>query len=230
MLNTKNAITILLIVLGLTLFYLWYSTWHRNISTNSLNKQLVQENVKHEKPSQTPTLTNVNAKPTPNNTKDSTTVDNSSSASNASNQTSTVKSKPNHQNTDINSTKVLSNNVKTTKIKKVQLVKKTANKSFTRYRKPIKTPTISKPIVKPPFIKKPTVPYTAKSKRNSSITLKLQKNAQKPNKFIYLKNGTYQAGAFKYFSDAFSLSLELKAQGKHTKIIHQNGLYKVIVY
>ncbi|GAB6077990.1 hypothetical protein [Hydrogenobaculum acidophilum] len=229
MLNTKNAITILLIVLGLTLFYLWYSTWHRNISTNNLNKQLIQENVKHEKPLQTPTLTPASAKPTPTNAQNAVNVDNSNSASNTSAQMSNVKSKPNHQSADTNSKKAFTNNIKTTKIKKVQLVKRSANKNFTRYRKPT-IPITSKPIVKQPFIRKPTIPYPAKNKGNSSITLKLQKNAQKPNKFIYLKNGTYQAGAFKYFSDALSFSLELKAQGKRTKIIHQDGLYKVIVY
>jgi len=47
---------------------------------------------------------------------------------------------------------------------------------------------------------------------------------------IVLKNGTYQVGAFKHFYDALSLSIQLKAEGKHAKIIHQNGFYKVIVY
>jgi hypothetical protein len=45
-----------------------------------------------------------------------------------------------------------------------------------------------------------------------------------------LKNGTYQVGAFKHFYDTLSLSIQLKAEGKHAKIIHQNGFYKVIVY
>jgi hypothetical protein len=212
MFNTKNAITVLLIALGLTLFYLWYSTWHRNISTNSLNKQLIQEKTNNPpayKPMSTQPTKEANVKPSNNIT-------------NATkNPNKTEKSQEKEQsNTNKVNTKTLG---KTISKKPLNLKTK---KTFV-YKKEISKPTIRKPI-----IKKPIRPYVEKSssKSNSGIKLQLQKNYKNSIKGIKLKNGAYQVGAFKHFYDALSLSIQLKSEGKHAKIIHKNGFYKVIVY
>ena len=217
MFNTKNAITILLIALGLTLFYLWYSTWHRNISTNSLNKQLIQDDI--NKPN------NTNASLTPPAIKPSSSIPVSNKPV-AENQNKTVDSKSNNTKPkEISNQNVENKTVKKPATRKPVKLLKPAKKYIA---KPIKKPIISKPVVKPPVVKKPVAPSLPVA--NKSLKLQLQKNTKNPRKYIRLENGAYQAGAFKSFADALSLSLELKAEGKRTKIIHQNGFYKVIVY
>jgi hypothetical protein len=212
MFNTKNAITVLLIVLGLTLFYLWYSTWHRNISTNSLNKQLLQEKINNPstyKPISNQPIKEANVEPS-NNTINVT-----------KNQSKTEKSQEKEQS----DTNKVNTKASEKTIPKKPLHLKT--KKAVVYRNKISKPTIRKPT-----IKKPTKPYVEKSfsKSNSGVKLQLQKNYKNSIEGIKLKNGTYQVGAFKHFYDALSLSIQLKSEGKHAKIIHQNGFYKVIVY
>lgn len=213
MFNTKNAITILLITLGLTLFYLWYSTWHRNISVNSLNKQLIQEKINNP----STTYKQVNNQPT----KETNVEPPNSTINVTKNPSKTEKSQKKEQS---NTNKV---NTKTSgkTIPKKPLNLKT--KKTVVYRKEIPKQTIRKPT-----IKKPIKPYVEKSfsKSNPGIKLWLQKNYKNSIKGIKLKNGAYQVGAFKHFYDALSLSIQLKSEGKHAKIIHQNGFYKVIVY
>ena len=215
MFNTKNAITVLLIVLGLTLFYLWYSTWHRNISTNSLNKQLLQEKINNP-----PTY-----KPISNQPAKEANVEPSNNTINLTkNQSKTEKSQEKEQS----DTNKVNTKASEKTIPKKPLHLKT--KKAVVYRNKISKPTIRKPT-----IKKPTKPYVEKSfsKSNSGIKLQAQKNYKNYEnniKGIKLKNGTYQVGAFKHLYDALSLSIQLKSEGKHAKIIHQNGFYKVIVY
>jgi hypothetical protein len=207
MFNTKNAITVLLIALGLTLFYLWYSTWHRNISTNSLNKQLLQEKINN------PTT----YKPVSNQPTKEANVEPSNNTINVTkNQNKTEKSQEKEQS----DTNKVNTKASEKTIPKKPLHLKT--KKAVVYRNKISKPTI----------RKPTKPYVEKSfsKSNSGIKLQLQKNYKNSIEGIKLKNGAYQVGAFKHFYDALSLSIQLKAEGKHAKIIHQNGFYKVIVY
>jgi len=212
MFNTKNAITVLLIVLGLTLFYLWYSTWHRNISTNSLNKQLLQEKINNP-----PTYKPISNQPT----KEANVEPSNNTINVTKNQNKTEKSQEKEQS----DTNKVNTKASEKTIPKKPLHLKT--KKAVVYRNKISKPTIRKPT-----IKKPTKPYVEKSfsKSNSGIKLQLQKNYKNSIEGIKLKNGTYQVGAFKHFYDALSLSIQLKAEGKHAKIIHQNGFYKVIVY
>ena len=215
MFNTKNAITVLLIVLGLTLFYLWYSTWHRNISTNSLNKQLLQEKI-----SNPPTYNPISNQPT----KEANVEPSNNTINVTKNQSKTEKSQEKEQS----DTNKVNTKASEKTIPKKPLHLKT--KKAVVYRN-----KISKPIIKKPTIKKPTKPYVEKSFSKSNSGIKLQakknyKNYENNIKGIKLKNGTYQVGAFKHLYDALSLSIQLKSEGKRATIIHQNGFYKVIVY
>jgi len=221
MLNTRNVITILLIALGLTLFYLWYSTWHRNISTNSLNKQLIKESINHQRLNTVavpPNPTDINTNQTPTTT----------------NQTpqSIKPTESINMNKSEKNTKEFVQNKEPVKAKSINIKKNLRKPIRNIVKKPklLKKPNLLKPIVKRSIVQKPKYSHMYISKKNNSLKLELQKNVKTSEKSIRLNNGTYQAGAFKYFSDALSLSLELKAQGKQTKIIHQNGFYKVIVY
>lgn len=204
MFRTKSVITLLLIALGLSLFYLWYSTWHKNISTHSINKHLIEESLKPHNPNNTllkPLTSPTSKTQTPNVIKNNTPKENP------------VKTKEEKPIKPIKPIKTIIKPVKQKPIPK--RIRKRIRKIITYKQKP-------RIVKKPILIKKPI--------KNQNLHIKLNQNyTQKPIKMIK-RNNYYQAGAFKYFSDALSLSIELKAKGYKTKIIHQNGLYKVIAY
>lgn len=215
MLKLKSIITILLILLGLSLFYLWYNMWHKNISNSLINKNIIEEAMKEpQKLPQPQHVSNQISMQPPNNTSSKQTQPSSNI------KTSIQKSQTTKPIKYTNKTPYIRNKkLSYIKPKKLLKTKSSLAKRPSRY--------IPKPIEK--TILKQAPPYQNNSK---NIKLKIQQKpiANTKTKFLMLKNGAYQAGAFKYLSDAISLSLELKAKGNKTKIIHQDGLYKVIVY
>ncbi len=225
MFNTKSVITILLIALGASLFYLWYSTWHTNISSHSINKHLIEENLKSTPPQQnlpkpsivqtTPTQTQTNPPNTQQNTNQPTKNETTNQPSSSLPSSTTVANKEKSKSPK----KVFTKSQK-------PVIRKQYPK-ITRYTKPKYTP---KPKVTP-VIRKPKN-YTIKNqKTNNNLQIRLNQESDGKSSLKMLNKGSYyQAGAFKYFSDALSLSIELKAKGYKTKIIHQDGLYKVIAY
>ncbi len=230
MFNAKNVITFLLILLGATLFYLWYSTWHRNISTNSLNKKLIEENLKQAPSVKLPPKPQTHINPTtipqipPSNTPSN--ISTPAGTPNLSTKPKTQLNTSSNTQKSVNplssTNKPISGAEHTTKNpeKTIPKVSKKPNR-IRVLKKPIR-PVMRKPIVRKPIIQKPKKPNT--------VQLNLGKSYNTKEKPMKLPNGSYQAGAFRYFSDAVSKSLELQAQGKKTKIVHQGEWYKVIVY